>query len=358
MATRNVGAGDLAPQANLSPGAVTGTQLQQGGVGFDALSALSDGQPLNLAQGDPIDIKAIQQRLRQFGYPIVIDGVWGPKSKAAWSDFTAKGGSMTAAPTAATKPAAPVGVPSPGAVAVAATAVTGAAPSAVPSPGGSPSERFPEMAALMEIPTVRWLLTRAVNEGWTPEKLSAEVKATDWWRTTPPAKRQFIALEAQDPMAAAQKIAETKDSIKKLNQAYMIDMSDDAMNMYARQVASGGSDAAQFQKETVERAKGKFPALAGALDQGLTVKQIADPYVQLAAKELEIPDTAVDLADPKWSRALQGFDEGGKPRTMTLYEWQRTIRTDAAYGYDRTSSARDQAAQIGESIARTFGKVG
>ena len=43
-------------------------------------------------------------------------------------------------------------------------------------------------------------------------------------------------------------------------------------------------------------------------------------------------------------RALQGFDEGGKPRAMTLYEWQRTLRTDAVYGYDRTTGARRQAA--------------
>lgn len=357
MATRDVGAGGLsAPDTitarDLDPGALTATDLQGGGMGFAALQIPGD---LGLQPSGGIDIEAIQRRLRDFGYRIAVDGIWGPKSAAAWTDFTMKGGSMTTAP-GTTTPAQPVGgalAPQP---ASSATNSPAPAPAPAPAVSGNPSERFPEMAALLEVPTIRWLLTRAVNEGWTPERLHAEVRATEWWRTTPPAKRAFIALEAQDPMAAANKIAETKESIRKINQAYDIDMSDEAMGMYARQIASGNSDAMQFQKETIERAKGKYPALAASLDQGQTVMQLFDPYRRMAADELEVADDAINIRDPKWTRALQTFDEAGKARPMTLYEWQRTLRTDTTYNYDKTSKARTQAAQFATKLLETFGR--
>ena len=44
--------------------------------------------------------------------------------------------------------------------------------------------------------------------------------------------------------------------IRKIRDAYLIPLSDDAMNMYARQVASGDSDINRFQGEMREKAKG------------------------------------------------------------------------------------------------------
>lgn len=362
MATRDVGAKDLAPAttgAGLAPGAVTATGLQAGGLGFAALTQLASGEPLTDSGGGnwnagPIDVRAIQTRLREFGYNIRVDGVWGPKSQAAWTDFTGKGGSMTTAPAAGGAGGGGGGDAAGGSPSPSDNSFSLPPTPAVP---GNPSERYPEMAALLSVPTIRWLLTRAVNEGWTPEKLGAEVRATDWWRTTPPTKRAFIALEAQDPMAAAQQVAETRESVRKLRDAYMVDMSDDALSTYARQIASGEQDALAFQKELVEQAKGKFPSLAASLDQGMTTRQLWDPYAKMAADELEITQNGIDPNDPKWTRALQGSSPDGKPTKMTLYDWQRVLRTEETYGYDRTSAARQQAANLATQLQKTFGRL-
>ena len=361
MAERNVGAGDLGgtgtvAAGSVAPGAVTAQQLSPGGIGFAALGSLSDGVPLTDPNAGVIDVRKIQQRLREFGYPIVVDGIWGPKSKAAWTDFTNRGGSMTTEPREAAG-GTPVPAGGGGAAATSPVAAGMGSPAAPPT-DTTIEEDYPALAAFLAIPEVGALLRQAKAEGWPPEKLQARVQATEWWKTTSPTKRAFMGLEATDPMAAKAKIAEMKETVRKIKDAYLIELSDDAMNMYARQIAEGGSDVTRFQGEMREIAKGKFPSLAASLDQGMSVRQLADPYVQQAARTLEVSADAIDLNDPKWYRVLQGYDDGGKPRPMTGYEWDRVLKTDATYGFDRTTQARDQAARIGENIARQFGRIG
>lgn len=42
---------------------------------------------------------------------------------------------------------------------------------------------------------------------------------------------------------------------------------------------------------------------------------------------------------------------------MTLYDWQRVLRTEETYGYDRTSAARQQAANLATQLQKTFGRL-
>ena len=87
------------------------------------------------------------------------------------------------------------------------------------------------------------------------------------------------------------------------------------------------------------------------------MRDFARTFVDLAASVLELSGEAIDLFDPKWQRALSTVDANGARRPMTLYEWRNTMRTDATYGWDRTSGARSEASQFASKIAQTFGSI-
>ncbi len=40
---------------------------------------------------------------------------------------------------------------------------------------------------------------------------------------------------------------------------------------------------------------------------------------------------------------------------MSLSDWQRTLKTDTSYGYDKTQGARSEAADLTSKLASLFG---
>jgi hypothetical protein len=43
---------------------------------------------------------------------------------------------------------------------------------------------------------------------------------------------------------------------------------------------------------------------------------------------------------------------------MSLGEWYIKLRSDSQYGWDKTTQAKQEAQELGYSIARAFGRVG
>jgi hypothetical protein len=55
-------------------------------------------------------------------------------------------------------------------------------------------------------------------------------------------------------------------------------------------------------------------------------------------------------SDPIWSVALNGPNG-----PMTVDEWERTIKTDARYGWDRTKKARNEFSNLADELLSAFG---
>ena len=256
---------------------------------------------------------------------------------------------------------------------------------------------------------------------WTPDQLLAELHKTPYYQSTPAPVRQFDLLLATDPATAAQKIEQTKriiDDLQRqtgitldatgglsspafafLQQAvaygwdaneikyrmlasvnsthaggelgstaaqvrnmadqYGVPLSDDAVLDYARKLSEGAIDQAGLQGYLIEQAKSLFPGLATALDKGITVKQYADPYLQIAAQELNINPADVNLTDQKWMAALNQIDpKTGARVSMSLDDWLRKIRTDPTYGYDKTLKAGNDATQLSVALQQRLGAIG
>lgn len=376
--SRNTGAVDLGGSAvgagGLAPGAVSASGLQ-GSNPIDFQAAI-DGAVLNAQLPlPPIDpANRFQVQLRQielrdkYGVDLKVDGVYGDVTK--WWEAMVNNGTVKPKPAPTSTPPPPPPAPAPRAASGGGRVAPAAAPAAVSVPAERTTPKalpmdwidqaraqFPALAGLLDVPEIRGIVQEALQWEWPSEKLTARFQNSEWFKATPAAKRQWIGLLGTDPASAAKILEEQKATIRRTVRDYHVMLSDDVIGQYAEKVVTGDLSADALTDEFKNLAKSHFPALAAYLDQGLTVQQAADPYVQLAAKELEIPDTAINLDDPKWSRPLQQVGGDGKPMVMTLYDWQKTLRSDDTYGWDRTSGARQQAAQFSQQLAQTFGRA-
>jgi len=136
-----------------------------------------------------------------------------------------------------------------------------------------------------------------------------------------------------------------------------VPMDDGSRRNFAMKIITGEMQGAEFADYVKEQSKSLFPTLAAAIDRGITVADYATPYRSLAAQTLEVAPESINLSDAKWRRALDGSrDDKGAPMAMSLSEWERTIKNDGQYGWDRTKQARQQAAQFASTLMEKMGR--
>lgn len=309
-----------------------------------------------------------QTELKNLGADIEVDGVWGPKT--AMLDAAVREGTFVApraqdAPDAS--PTAARGATTPrssSSLSAPPQSAAGGAYAPAPTPLNPAEFRaqvtaaYPALAGLLDIPDIAREVDKAIANKSTPDELAANIQATAWWRSTPQVTRQWIALHVTDPATADRQVEDNKTALKALADQYFVPMADVTLTEWSKKVLSGEVPQAAFEQYVKEQAKSLFPSLSGAIDAGVTVAHYADPYKQIAAQTLEIAPDAVNFNDPKWGRALMQVNKDGERTSMSLYDWTNLLKTDAAYGYDRTTQARSQAAQIADRINQTFGRVG
>lgn len=226
---------------------------------------------------------------------------------------------------------------------------TGAAPApataAAPAPangGDLARQTYGYMAWALDDAELGPLLTQAATEGWDENRLRGALYATNWFKQHGTAK-------------VASQLKEQAD-------AYLVPMDEASRKAWAMKVTTGEVQPTEYVDYLRTQAKSLFgnnAALMSAIDRGVTVTEWASPYRAMAANTLELAPESVDLMDARFRRALDGGrDEKGQPMTMSLSDWERTLKTDASYGFDRTKGARQQAAQLASSVLTDWGFIG
>lgn len=266
------------------------------------------------------------------------------------------------------------------------------------------------------VPELSAILNQAVNEKWTTDRFLMSVANTDWYRSHGARAREWITKSATDPAQAAEDLLIATDKVNMLaghlgiqitpDQARDIAMHDIMHGLsqeqlaahmarnylgtqnfgdlhgktaeYGRQIQEiggqyGWQDAQQSQswlsrlmtgQDTIEGfhnmvknyAKVKFPGFADQIDAGMTVKDIAKPYVDTQSKLLEIPTTSIDiLNDTQLNRALQARNEQGAPAPMSITDYEVQLRNDPRWA--TTHNALDSAAKTATQIGKMFGMV-
>jgi hypothetical protein len=110
-----------------------------------------------------------------------------------------------------------------------------------------------------------------------------------------------------------------------------------------------------WSKQIKDAAKSKYAAFANQIDAGMTVRDVASPYLQEMASTFELDQNVLTLDDPIVQRALTGVNETGQPSLTPLWQFQRELKQDERYF--KTNKANQQFTGLATEIARQFGKA-
>lgn len=135
-----------------------------------------------------------------------------------------------------------------------------------------------------------------------------------------------------------------------------IQLSDNAAKDYALGISSGKLGEDTVFNTIRESAANAFPSLGDKIKSGINLKTLADPYIQSMSNILEIPDTGIDLFDPKIRSAMSYTMPDGKVGTKSIYDFEKELRQDPRWQF--TNNAREQASSIATTVLKDFGFMG
>lgn len=263
-------------------------------------------------------------------------------------------------------------------------------------------------------PELKSLIQQAVKGQWSPQKFQAKFMNTNWYRTREASVRQWQDLMARDPAEAQNKINESKawlsdqftqlgitideatlnslavqrlqwswsdsqtqdilasyikydpgqtggtvaaieTNIKNLAYQYGVDVSNAQMQDWITGIVSQKYTEDSLTDYIRDMAKSKYGGMMGYLDTGMTVRQVAAPYLQEFGRLMETDPNTVDLNDPLVAAALQGQidPKTGQPQMMTVAQMQKAIKKDQRWLY--TANAKKDMTDLGLGILQDMG---
>jgi hypothetical protein len=147
--------------------------------------------------------------------------------------------------------------------------------------------------------------------------------------------------------------SDIQDQLKTLANSYGIRVTDDLLRQKTGEALGQGERWREWvsgQEDFFrEQAKIMYPKAAEMLDR-MSLQQISEPYFADAAQTLGISPAQMDLLDPKWTGFLNG--ENG---VLSRDEWERVLKTDAKYGWDKTTKARQEYSSLADDLLSAFG---
>lgn len=187
----------------------------------------------------------------------------------------------------------------------------------------------------------RSLAMEALLNNWDDQQLRAQIGN----RFTP-------EKWSQDGVAPAYTgdAGQLEGHLRQVATNYGVPITDEYLRTALNVIQGGHETIEGYENIFKARAKATFPHLAAQIDAGMTVRDIADPYIATMAQTLEVPETGIKLSDPSIQRALQAKDPTtGAFSNKPMYQFQRELKDDPRW--DDTKNAEQEA-------YRTVGRLG
>lgn len=258
------------------------------------------------------------------------------------------------------------------------------------------------------------LFNRAVSKSYSVNRFVAELRNTKWFRKNGEAYRQAQVLQKTDPATYNQRLAQLHAKVqdmagsmgstmtaKQLNvvshnamwfgwddamlrnslgnyvnqvgntghyggdagkaedelRAYALDMgmtmSDASLKSWVRGIATGTHDVEHYKAYLQQNAQNAFPSLAEQIKQGMTVKTLADPYMQQMAQTLELNPQTLTLKDPTIRQALQTVGPDGKPTMKAMWQFDNDLKKDRRWL--STNNAENTLMSTGHQVLKDMG---
>lgn len=281
------------------------------------------------------------------------------------------------------------------------------------------NENYGLAASFMESdPELADLYSRAVAETWSTDKFQAELQSTEWWMKNSDTSRKMLVEKQTNPAQYQQdinnRVIELTDLASKLgvhlsangmqtlaSMSLVMNLNDAQINTYlskylelsqqghfsgyAGQVELGvreyaremgvpltdeyvknavtgivsGADSLQARRADIQTiAENTFPAYADQIKEGVTVGQLAAPYLAAQAKLWEVDPNKVDLFDPTLRGALQQTtavkDDGSSiPTQLPLYDFEKQLRQNPKWL--STKNARESMSTTANQVLSDMG---
>lgn len=155
-------------------------------------------------------------------------------------------------------------------------------------------------------------------------------------------------------------LGQAEQQLRSAAEDYGLDFSDTYYAGALNDIARQKTDVTSLQNNFRNQAKSRYAAYADQLDQGITIKDIAEPYRQLMAKTLEVSDKSIRISDKMIQNALTFRPtSAGKvqaPTGMNLADFERNLKNDPRW--DKTNQARDQVMSAGRQVLTDLGFLG
>jgi len=284
------------------------------------------------------------------------------------------------------------------------------------------NENYGLSAAFLESdPELANLYSEAVANTWSTDQFQAALMGTSWWANNSDTARKMIALKQTDPATYNQQVKEKQVELTDLASKMGVHLSAPSMstlaqlvlttNMnnaqvdgylskylqlnqqghflgYAGQVELGireyardmgvpitddyvksavtnivaGTDSLQSRRAHIQTiAENAFPQYADQIKEGVTVGEIAAPYLAAQSKLWEVDPNKLDLFDPTLRGALTKIattseTKPGEPSIVPLYDFEKQLRSDPRWL--KTNNARESMSQTAGQVLSDMGLIG
>lgn len=113
-----------------------------------------------------------------------------------------------------------------------------------------------------------------------------------------------------------------------------------------------------FTEYAKNQAKLMYSFMSSAIDSGATVTGYLQPWATQIANTLDILPSSINWQDSKWQSLIAKPDPSkpGMTNPQTMNDVMTTIKTDPQYGYDNTTTAKNDAYGLAARFKSTFGK--
>lgn len=193
-----------------------------------------------------------------------------------------------------------------------------------------------------DAPSYGKLLSDAVNMGWGADQLKQESY-----------KRLFTKRDDGTYIngAAVEQVKQTSPYLAYIKTAKTFFSNTPQERM--EKVLSGEITDEDFVGGLRATAKLKYAHLSPAIDAGQTLEDLTGDYRSVASKLLERPEADIDMSNADYEVALS-YQDGSSKRMMTTGEWQRMLKSDKKFGWEKTRQAVDLGRDIGLNIVKSF----
>lgn len=144
------------------------------------------------------------------------------------------------------------------------------------------------------------------------------------------------------------------DSMKATANSYLVSVSDETLQDYAKKLATGAATAEGIESFFKAQAKAMNPWLSEYIDAGIAPEELLKPSRDTIARSLGISAAEVDFTDDRFIKLATIEDDKGNIRMANNRELVKNIRNDSAWA--GTTEARAAATGLASAISRIFGR--